>query len=77
MLCIAVNYDGETRWATHHIGDGILSSGIGVDDIYRVQADGDELNAILKQITGIPFASAAVQTWYGDHAKFIAANIRL
>lgn len=77
MLCIAVKYDGVTRWGTYHIGDGQVCNGSAVDDVINVQADGHELTVIREQFANIPFAFCSVQTWYGDHAKFIAANIRL
>lgn len=39
----------------------------------EIQADGDELNFILNNIDNLPnIPKLKVQTWYGDHAKFIA-----
>lgn len=48
----------------------------------RVQADGDELDTIFRQMVefrcSIPWATGQrVMNWYGDHAKFIAGNIKL
>lgn len=43
-------------------------------------ATGTELDAVRSQIQGIPFANGGPTgevTWYGDHAKFIAANLDL
>lgn len=43
---------------------------------FEVQADGDELVAILDQFNGIPFSKKArVQSWDGDIAKFIALHL--
>jgi hypothetical protein len=45
--------------------------------ITRIQADGDELEAIREQFTGIPMSTARVVVWYGEMSRFIAGNIRL
>ena len=45
-------------------------------EVLKVQADGFELCAIKSQIKGIPFSIHSVQHWYGDHAKFIIANLK-
>jgi len=42
--------------------------------VLSVQADGDELAAIVREVQGIPWKTASVQKWFGDDAKFIVAN---
>jgi hypothetical protein len=39
--------------------------------VHSVQADGDELEWVMRNITGIPFNKGRVQLWHGDFAKFI------
>ena len=51
-----------------------------VQEVTEVQADGDELQLILDQATGLPMVNRIgnyprVQHWYGDHAKWIVANL--
>lgn len=43
--------------------------------VIEVQADGDELDWVKSNITGIPFNKNTVQSWYGDIAKFIANSL--
>lgn len=61
----------EIEW---HVGESNYISVI-IDDIHYVQADGDELNYILRKITNIPMAQQGAIKWYGDHAKFIVGNL--
>ena len=44
-------------------------------NITQVQADGDELQAILAKSKNLPHTSDRVQNWHGDHAKWIVSNI--
>jgi len=45
-------------------------------DVDEVQADGDELNYIMKNFTNIPFHnSKLVQSWTGDVAQFIVKHL--
>ena len=49
---------------------------IKAEEVLSVQADCDELQLILEEISGIPHhANRRVQRWYGDDAKFIVANL--
>jgi len=59
-----------------HVGEEIQ---IGfAENVVRVQADGDELEAIYDQLEGLPKSKRGrVVNWYGDHAAFIAANLIL
>lgn len=41
-------------------------------DVESVQADGHELQKILRMCKNIPTTDASVMVWFGDHAKFIA-----
>lgn len=46
-----------------------------VEEIQYVMADCTELEAIQSCVTGIPMIKGAkINEWYGDDAKFIAAN---
>ncbi len=47
-----------------------------VSTVTEVQADGDELQWVLDNITGIPTNKNRVVRWFGDHAKFIAGSLR-
>lgn len=46
-------------------------------EVEWLQADCDELAYVKNQIHNIPSADCSVQKWFGDDAKFIAANISL
>jgi len=71
-LDIAIGSAG-IRW---HVGcPPPLVGGINLVDIYYIVADGDELEKIRTEITGIPMSTKRVVTWYGDDARFIVANL--
>lgn len=44
-------------------------------DVISVQADGDELTHIYSLFTNIPTVKRNVVIWFGETAKFIAANL--
>jgi len=44
-------------------------------DVCEIYADGDELWKIKSEIQGIPMSNQRGVFWYGDHAKFILANL--
>ena len=46
-------------------------------EVLWVTADGHELNKVMVEISGIPTVSPPpkICTWFGDHAKFIVANL--
>ena len=46
-------------------------------EVYSIQADGDELEAIRGQFSNIPMCSGRVVTWRGEMARFIADNLNL
>jgi hypothetical protein len=51
------------------------SQGVDPTAITEVQLDGDELEYVRRTMTGIPMhLTKRVQRWFGDDAKFIAAN---
>ena len=68
-------YEKDYSW---HVGDGIPS---GFDDVCEVQADGHELDLILKRFPNLPIAKyengdlKRVMLWSGDFAKFIYHNL--
>lgn len=64
---------GNTAW---HIGQKAPNLDITRNAI-SIQADGDELEYILNQFTDIPKSNTVrVMQWFGDHAKFIATNLK-
>jgi len=69
---MALNIRTETRWVGWHIGkpEPTISH-----EILYVCADGDELEKIRAEITGIPMSTKRVVTWFGDDARFIVANL--
>jgi hypothetical protein len=64
--------DVRTAW---HVGDKLRFDN--VSNIVEIQADGDELElvqALCKNLRNINDC-ARVKRWFGDEAKFIAANV--
>ena len=60
---------------TWHVGKKMPDDYIHL--IEFVQAHGDELQEIYRQFAHLPQARLAkVVRWYGDHAKFIVANLK-
>lgn len=60
-------------YQTWHLGEVYY---VDVHDVFEIQADGDELEAIRDRIQGIPdVRDARVVAWYGDIAKFIAGAL--
>ena len=62
---------GKTEW---HVGEEVP---IDAGCVECVQADGDELHHILMEFKNLPrlVAHGKLVTWWGDHAKFIVANL--
>lgn len=69
---LAIDRNGP-EW---HIGKKFPISWQGIYDVESIQADGDELGKILREIDGIPKHTGHVQRWFGDHAKFICAFLQ-
>jgi len=66
----------DHRELTWHTGEPFPVRGRDVRLVVEIQADGEELDTIIRQITGIPqtvFKSS--RRWFGDDARFIAANL--
>jgi hypothetical protein len=61
-----------------HVGntEGIKLMRGRADSVSCLQADGDELEAIREQFTGIPMHNGRVVEWFGDTAKFIARHFK-
>jgi len=76
----ADNYD-----QTFHVGAGrirdyeCVQEFVNVADKYNlcIQADGDELELIRNQFTGIPITTTRVVRWRGETAGFILDNLKL
>jgi hypothetical protein len=66
--------DEKIDW---HVGENANNLRQLAEDCYKVQADGDELDEILRRCGAtIPVsATTRVIRWYGDHAKFIVGNL--
>lgn len=63
----------ERSW---HVGEPLIFGVEAIQSVIEVQADGDELTHLHKQFDNIPFRlNSRVNRWFGDHAKFIAANL--
>ena len=87
MLYIAFNVSDEKciQW---HVGTACRMHPKLMDYVCEVQADGDELAHILNLADNLPCIAIRntggqkdggkyyqVQTWYGDHAKWIVGNL--
>ena len=64
----------NTEW---HIYEYMLISSEDLPHIRSIQADGDELEYILRKFENIPHNDARIQVWYGEWAIYIAANLKL
>jgi len=67
--------DYETGW---HIGEQnpFQHRHAEIERVIEVQADGDELAYIYNKFNNLPtMPLRRVVRWFGDHAKFIAANL--
>jgi hypothetical protein len=62
----------ELDW---HIGQPLRGGVQVLHNVLEVQADGDELAWILERSSNLPQTAGRVQTWFGDHAKFILKNL--
>ena len=72
MLYVVLTNGVERQWHVDQPISGLLDK---MDLVKEIQADGDELEWVLNNITGIPRCDPGfkrVQAWYGDDAKFIA-----
>lgn len=72
MLYIETSNKGIIHW---HTGGSVPC--IDISEVIEVQADGDELQYIQTHMPTLPHANhIRVVNWYGDHAKFIAGNLK-
>jgi hypothetical protein len=78
-LFITTKQNGFSGSTEYHLGAGQLQTHIlDMDKVTAVQADGDELEMIQKQLAYFPISlRARVQIWRGDLAKFIVDNVTL
>lgn len=60
-----------TRWL---IGDWKMNQWV-ASEIEYIEASGDELEKILREIDGIPKCKSSSVRWFGDDAKFIMSNL--
>ena len=74
MMYIGFRDLADSQW---HVQDGkmYLSDQV-VMNVQVIQADGHELHYIIDHMPNVPYVvNRAVNRWFGDMAKFIAANI--
>lgn len=81
MLRIVIPKNKEIAWHASRapIRDVLADNMVSVYDVIEVEADGPEL-ALIKSLVGASLpvfdpAKVPVQSWYGDHAKFIVGNL--
>ncbi len=72
---MALDIKTKDGWLNWHVGQGSPMSSFRNGDVDYICADGDELEKIKAEITGIPMSTKRVVTWYGDDARFIIANL--
>ena len=72
---MALEIQTGKRWYNWHVGQDPLFHNAMISEIKEISADGDELEKIRAEITGIPMSTKRVVTWYGDDARFIVANL--
>ncbi len=71
-------YGDETTPKTWHVGEDNpidCDASFDVNNVFEVQADGQELLYIVSRMSNIPYSSKSVQRWFGDMAKFIACSL--
>lgn len=72
-MLVITTYQGNNReW---HVNTPLPSFG-SRDSVVHLQADGDELEAIREQFTGIPMHRGRIVTWRGEIASFIFAHLQ-
>jgi len=68
--------NGDTGW--RHVGPHMkhaFNSDIAANVVY-VQADGDELDCIVRQVENLPYnKTKRIQTWFGDMAQFLLCSV--
>jgi len=78
MLTYIIKTPEEKIQSSGHINDKEFQTILTLNAwmVIELHADGDELDKIQKQALNIPFTMNRVRIWFGDHAKFIAANVK-
>jgi len=73
-LKIEFEDNGEYVW---RVGQTMTVKGKEVLEVLSVSADGGELIKIFSEIKNMPMVSPPpkVCRWFGDHARFIVANL--
>ncbi len=64
---------GDIHLEQWQIGSGMPSPY--TDDVTEIVVNGPELEKVRAEISGIPMSSMPEVQWFGDHAKFIVANL--
>ena len=77
-MLIVRTLDGvNMSWTARKRGRLVLSVPVMLG-VVHVTADGEELDYIRAHFSGLPGVNGAEpesMTWFGDHARFIAANL--
>ena len=78
-MALYINDTGPDRPVEFHVSSLTprrIMSNRQARNVIEAQADGHELAAIYHQFPNIPKSKGSrVVNWFGDHAKFIAANL--
>lgn len=70
-----ITLEGERLAREWHVGEPSPIEHQDACGVTEVQADGDELLHVIDLFAGIPVRERRVLRWFGDDAKFIAANL--
>ncbi len=78
MMLIKCFREQDIEW---YVGDKIPSKYHAVHtdirlDVIEVYAEGPELKYIKHHFENLPYMRTLGVSWFGDHAKFIFANLR-
>ena len=72
MLNIAFRDGDRINWQLN----GVIEDGaFDPRDVSTVEADGEELDFVIRQFHNLPFHAGNVVVWFGDLAKMVADRI--
>lgn len=80
LIIITVSPSGSKQQLSWNIGQKLFEGKFHdlANSVVEIQADGDELDYILVHFENIPIVDnqRVVVRYFGDHAKFICANLK-
>ncbi len=76
-LSATYTINGEQKSTVWYAGTNTTELNVIGSFVTHLQADGEELQYLLRVFENIPRCNnhRLVYSWFGDHARFIAANI--